>query len=212
VYHERLIRSSDVAVIVNVKYITYDFIMKFIPTEIPEVVLIIPDVYEDDRGYFFETYRDDLIEAHIGRINFIQDNESKSKYGVIRGLHYQLPPYAQSKLVRVISGEVLDVALDIRKDSKSYGKYVIKQLSEENRHQLYIPKGFAHGFAVLSKEAVACYKVDAPYASEYEGGIRYNDPQVDISWGINIEDVSVSEKDMTAPFLLDARVFGGVSK
>jgi len=184
--------------------------MKFTQTKIPEVVLVQPMVYKDDRGYFFESYREDLVTKHLGDIDFIQDNESKSRYGVVRGLHYQLPPYAQSKLVRVISGEILDVALDIRRNSATYGKYVVVSLSEHNKHQLFIPKGFAHGFSVLSKEAVVSYKVDARYDGECERCVRYDDPELNIPWGIEERDIMLSAKDRQAPHLSEAKVFEGV--
>ena len=141
--------------------------MNFIQTEIPEVIIIEPKVFGDSRGYFLESFNKKEFERNIGKIDFVQDNESKSTYGVLRGLHYQLPPFAQSKLVRVIKGEVLDVAVDIRKGSPTFGKHVAVELSEENKKQLFIPRGFAHGFLTLSKEAIFTYKVDNYYAPDY---------------------------------------------
>ncbi len=181
--------------------------MKFIKTDIPEVVIIEPKVFGDDRGYFMETFRQDLFEKNIRKINFIQDNESKSKRGVFRGLHYQLPPFAQSKLVRVIKGKVLDVAVDIRKNSPTFGKYVAVELSEENKRQLFIPRGFAHGFLVLSDEAIFTYKVDNYYAPEYDRNIRFDDPDININWNFPKEEIIASDKDKNAPFLKDAEIF-----
>jgi len=181
--------------------------MKFIKTEIPEVVIIEPKVFGDDRGYFMETFRQDLFEKNIRKVNFIQDNESKSKKGVLRGLHYQLPPFAQSKLVRVIKGSVIDVAVDIRKNSPTFGKYVAVELSEENKRQLFIPRGFAHGFLVTSDEAIFTYKVDNYYSPTHDRGIRFDDSDIDIDWNFPKEEILVSDKDKNAPFLKDAEVF-----
>jgi len=181
--------------------------MKFIKTEIPEVVIIEPKVFGDDRGYFMETFRQDLFEKNVRKINFIQDNESKSKKGVLRGLHYQLSPFAQSKLVRVIKGSVIDVAVDIRKNSPSFGKYVAVELSEDNKRQLFIPRGFAHGFLVTSEEAIFTYKVDNYYAPKYDRSIRFDDPDIDINWNFEKEEILVSDKDKNAPFLKDAEIF-----
>jgi len=181
--------------------------MKFIKTKIPDVVIIEPKVFGDDRGYFMETFRQDLFEKNVRKINFVQDNESKSKRGVLRGLHYQLPPFAQSKLVRVIKGSVIDVAVDIRKGSPTFGKYVAVELSEENKRQLFIPRGFAHGFLVTSDEAIFTYKVDNYYAPKYDRSIRFNDPDIDINWNFPKEEILVSDKDKNAPFLKDAEVF-----
>ena len=181
--------------------------MKFIKTEIPEVVIIEPKVFGDERGYFMESYRKDLFDKNVREINFIQDNESKSKKGVLRGLHYQLPPFAQSKLVRVIKGKVLDVAVDIRKNSPTFGKYIAVELSEENKRQLFIPRGFAHGFLVLSDEAIFTYKVDNYYAPEYDRGIRFDDPDIGIDWNFPKEEIIVSDKDRNAPLLKDAEIF-----
>ena len=181
--------------------------MKFIKIELPEVIIIEPKVFGDERGYFMETFRQDLFEKNVRKINFIQDNESKSKRGVLRGLHYQLPPFAQSKLVRVIKGKVLDVAVDIRKGSPTFGKYVAVELSEENKRQLFIPRGFAHGFLVLSDEVIFTYKVDNYYAPEYDRSIRFDDPDININWNFLKEEILISDKDKNAPFLKDAEIF-----
>ncbi len=181
--------------------------MKFIKTKILEVIIIEPKVFADERGYFMETFRQDLFEKNIGNINFIQENESKSKRGVLRGLHYQLSPFAQSKLVRVIKGKVLDVAVDIRKVSSTFGKYVAVELSEDNKKQLLIPRGFAHGFLVLSDEAIFSYKVDNYYAPEYDRAIRFDDPYININWNFPKEKILVSDKDKNAPYLKDTEIF-----
>jgi dTDP-4-dehydrorhamnose 3,5-epimerase len=177
--------------------------MDIIGTQIPEVVVVKPQVFGDRRGYFVETFRYDAFAANIESINFIQDNESKSAYGVLRGLHYQLPPYAQSKLVRAVSGRILDVAVDIRPESPTFGRHAAVELSEENKHQLFIPRGFAHGFVVLSQEAVVAYKVDAYYAPEHERGIRFDDPDLGIDWILPQEDIRVSDKDRRWPWFGD---------
>jgi len=170
--------------------------MKFTPQSIPEVILIKPKVYVDDRGYFSETFRQDLFEDAIGyKVNFIQDNESRSKKGVLRGLHYQLPPYSQAKLVRVIEGSVLDVAVDVRKSSPTFGKHVAVELTSTNNHQLFIPHGFAHGFIVLSDNATFTYKVDNYYAPKYDRGIAFNDPKLDIDWRLTTKEFQLSDKD-----------------
>ena len=181
--------------------------MNFIEPDIKGVFIIEPKVFADSRGYFMESYRQSDFEKHIGKIDFVQDNESKSSYGVLRGLHYQLPPHAQSKLVRVIKGSVLDVAIDIRKSSPTFGKHVAVELSEENKRQLFIPRGFAHGFLVLSKEAIFTYKVDSLYAPQSEGSIVYNDPTIGIDWGIPVDDIILSAKDMDASLLEKAVLF-----
>ena len=171
--------------------------MKFSRAEIPDIIIIEPDVFTDERGYFFESFKQDELNDYLGfNINFCQDNESESSYGVLRGLHYQINPYAQSKLVRVIKGRVLDVSVDIRLGSPTYGKHVAVELSEENKLQLFIPKGFAHGFVVLSETAIFCYKVDNYYDKESDRGIAYNDPNLRINWRINIEDLKISDKDI----------------
>ncbi len=181
--------------------------MDFIPQHIPEVILIKPKVYGDERGYFVETFRDDLFNKFVKGIRFIQDNESKSKFGTLRGLHYQLPPFAQSKLVRVVDGMVLDIAVDIRKKSSTFGKYVVAELSGENKQQLFIPKGFAHGFLVLSESATFCYKVDNIYSKERERGIAYNDPDLNIDWKLSADKLLLSDKDQNGRLLKDADCF-----
>lgn len=171
--------------------------MKFFNTEIPDVYIFQNDKYKDERGYFSETFRQNEFNNFLGKnIKFCQENESFSKYGTIRGLHYQKEPFAQSKLVRVVSGEILDVALDIRPNSKYYKKFVAVKLSSENGKQLFIPKGFAHGFSVLSKSAHVIYKVDNYYNKESEQGFLYNDESINIDWQIPKKDIIVSEKDL----------------
>lgn len=176
--------------------------MKFIAQSIPDVLLIQPQVHGDDRGYFVETFRQDSFEKAVGHIvDFVQDNESKSVQGVLRGLHYQTPPYAQSKLVRVISGSVLDIAVDIRIASPTYGQHVAVELSDKNKHQLFIPRGFAHGFVVLSEEAVFSYKVDNYYAPECDRGLAFDDPKLNIDWQLCKDRLQLSEKDRKQPLL-----------
>ena len=182
----------------------FSIIMKVIETEIEGVFILEPRVFGDDRGYFFESFSLKHFEEKVSTTVFVQDNESKSKYGVLRGLHYQLPPYTQAKLVRVVKGRVLDVAVDIRKGSPTFGKYVAVELSEENKLQFFLPKGFAHGFAVLSEEAIFQYKCDEYYAPDYEGAICYDDPDLGIDWKLPLEDVILSEKDKKHPRLRDA--------
>ena len=180
--------------------------MKFIPQSIPEVILIEPTVHGDDRGYFVETFRQDLFEETLGyKVNFIQDNESKSTKGVLRGLHYQLPPYMQAKLVRVIEGSVLDVAIDIRKSSHTFGQHASVELTGENKYQLFIPHGFAHGFVVLSDSATFSYKVDNYFAPMYDRGIAFNDAQLKIDWQLSAEELQLSDKDKAHPSLANAR-------
>lgn len=183
--------------------------MEYLKTEIEGVYVLEPRVFRDARGYFFESWRQADFDQHIGRhVEFIQDNESKSSYGVLRGLHYQKGEYSQAKLVRVIRGRVLDVAVDIRKSSPTFGKYVAVELSEDNKRQLFIPRGFAHGFMVLSDEAVFTYKVDNVYAPQHEASIRWNDKDIHIEWPISADDVFTSEKDLLkATSLKDAEVF-----
>ena len=178
--------------------------MKVIETEIKGVFILEPRVFGDDRGYFFESFSLKHFEEKVSKTVFVQDNESKSKYGVLRGLHYQLPPYTQAKLVRVVKGRVLDVAVDIRKGSPTFGKYVAVELSEENKLQFFLPKGFAHGFAVLSEEAIFQYKCDEYYAPDYEGAICFDDPDLGIDWRLPLEDIILSEKDKKHPRLRDA--------
>jgi dTDP-4-dehydrorhamnose 3,5-epimerase len=180
-------------------------IMIYKKTEIAGVWILEPKVFDDSRGYFMETYKEPEFEQYIGRVHFMQDNESCSTQGVLRGLHYQMEPYAQSKLVRVIYGKVFDIAVDIRKGSPTFGKYIAVELSGENRRQLFMPKGFAHGFYVMSEMAVFIYKVDNPYAPAYERGIRFNDPTIDVDWRLFPENkINTSEKDRNAPLLSDA--------
>lgn len=169
--------------------------MEIIYTSIEGLVIIQPKVFEDERGYFMESYKENFIIENFPDIHFIQDNESKSSYGVLRGLHFQKPPFEQTKLVRVINGEVLDVAVDLRKNSSTYGQWESFVLSGQNKKQLLIPKGFGHGFVVLSKEATFSYKVDNYYAPEYDSGIYYKDPTLGIDWMLNSKDIIISEKD-----------------
>ncbi len=176
--------------------------MEFIKKSIPEIILIKPKVFGDERGYFTETFRQDKFEAAVGHpVNFIQDNESKSSKGVLRGLHFQLPPFAQSKLVRVIDGKVLDVAVDIRQGSPTFGQYVTAELSAENKHQLFVPRGFAHGFVVLSDTAVFAYKVDNYYSPECDRGLAFDEPSLNIDWQIASSELKLSEKDQKQPNL-----------
>ena len=177
--------------------------MNVINTDIQGVVIIEPKVFGDHRGYFFESFSEKDFAEAVGEVKFVQDNESKSSYGVLRGLHFQKPPHAQAKLVRVVKGRVLDVAVDLRKGSPTFGKHVAVELTEENHRQLFIPRGFAHGFAVLSDEAVFQYKCDNYYAPQSEGSVLWNDPDIGIEWGIPSEDVMLSEKDRNAPLLKD---------
>lgn len=178
--------------------------MKVLTTAIDGVFIIEPRVFGDSRGYFFESYNACDFKAQTGLdINFVQDNESSSHFGVVRGLHFQLPPFTQSKLLRCVRGRVLDVAVDIRKNSPTYGKYVTCELSEENHRQFFVPKGFAHGFCVLSENAVFQYKCDEFYHPEAEGAIAWNDPDLKISWPINPDEIELSEKDKHHPFLKD---------
>ena len=182
--------------------------MEFIEQKIKGVWVIEPKVFGDARGNFFESFRQEEFDKHIGHhVEFIQDNESKSSYGVLRGLHYQKGEFAQAKLVRVVKGCVLDVAVDIRKSSPTFGQYVAVELSEDNKKQLYIPRGFAHGFVVKSPEAIFCYKVDNVYAPQAEAGIVFNDPTINVEWGVPEKDVLLSAKDTVSPKLLDAEVF-----
>lgn len=178
--------------------------MKFIPQAIPEIMLVEPKVNGDQRGYFIETFRQDKLEKVLGhKVDFVQDNESKSTKGVLRGLHFQLPPFSQSKLVRVIEGEVLDIAVDIRKGSPSYGQQVAVVLNDENKNQLFVPRGFAHGFVVLSDTAIFSYKVDNYYAPECDRGLAFNAPELDIDWKLSADQLKLSEKDQKQPNLVD---------
>lgn len=182
--------------------------MNYIQAAIEGVWIIEPKVFNDQRGYFFEAWKQAEFDEHIGRhVSFIQDNESKSSYGVLRGLHYQKGEFSQAKLVRVIKGRVLDVAVDIRKSSSTFGKYVAVELSEENKRQFFIPRGFAHGFLVLSDEAIFTYKVDNVYAPQAEASIRWNDETIGIDWPIDAKDVLTSEKDLKACSIQEAELF-----
>ena len=178
--------------------------MKVIKTDIEDVVIIEPDVFGDARGYFFESYSQKKFDEQVRPVKFVQDNESKSKYGVLRGLHFQKGKHAQSKLVRVVKGRVLDVAVDIRKGSPTFGKYVAVELTEDNHRQLFVPRGFAHGFSVLSEEAIFQYKCDNLYAPQSEGAIAWNDPEIGIDWLLPAEDVLLSAKDAAHPMLKDS--------
>ena len=178
--------------------------MEVIKTAIDGVVIIEPRIFADDRGYFFESFSERDFNAQVRTVHFVQDNESMSSYGVMRGLHFQRPPYAQSKLVRCVKGAVLDVAVDIRKGSPTYGQHVAVELTEDNKRQFFIPRGFAHGFAVLSDEATFQYKCDNPYAPESEGAIAWNDPSLGIDWRLAPEDVVLSPKDSAHPLLSEA--------
>ena len=175
--------------------------MNIVETEIKGVFIIEPKVFGDNRGYFFESFSQREFESVIGPVTFVQDNQSKSSYGVVRGLHFQKPPHAQAKLVRVVKGKVLDVAVDLRKDSPTFGKYVAVELSDENHRQVFIPKGFAHGFSVLSEEAVFQYKCDEYYAPESEAAIAWDDQDLNIDWKVPTEDVVLSAKDRNHPTL-----------
>ena len=181
--------------------------MEYRKTEIDGVYILEPRVFNDARGYFFEAWKKEEFEEHVGKVDFIQDNESKSSYGVLRGLHYQKGNYSQAKLVRVIKGKVLDVAVDIRKSSPTFGKHVMVELSDENKRQFFIPRGFAHGFLVLSDEAVFTYKVDNIYVPQHEASIRWNDEEINIQWPIDIKDVVTSEKVLKACSLKNAELF-----
>lgn len=176
-----------------------------LPSDIPGLLILEPKVFGDARGYFLESWSQRDFDAAVRPIRFVQDNESKSRYGVLRGLHYQKGVYAQSKLVRVVSGRVLDVALDIRVGSPTFGRHVACELSGENHRQLFIPRGFAHGFSVLSEEAVFQYKCDNPYVPSAEGAIAWNDPALGIDWGLPEADILLSEKDRNHPLLSQAQ-------
>ena len=177
--------------------------MKVIKTEIEGVFIIEPDVFGDNRGYFFESFNKKQFEEAVGHVNFVQDNESKSSYGVVRGLHFQKGRHSQAKLVRVVKGAVLDVAVDLRKDSPTYGKHVAVELTGDNHRQFFIPRGFAHGFSVLSEEAIFQYKCDNYYCPASEGAIAWDDPDLGIDWRIPKEDVVLSAKDSHHPRLCE---------
>ena len=177
--------------------------MEIIKTQIEGVLIIEPRLFKDERGYFFESFNQKEFEDKICKTTFVQDNESKSTYGVVRGLHFQKPPFAQSKLVRVVKGSVLDVAVDIRKDSPTFGQHVAVELTEDNHRQFFIPRGFAHGFSVLSKEVIFQYKCDNFYATQSEGAIAWDDPNLGIDWRISIDEILLSEKDKSHPRLAE---------
>ncbi|MGN0280705.1 MAG: dTDP-4-dehydrorhamnose 3,5-epimerase [Prevotella sp.] len=181
--------------------------MEYIETEIKGVFIVQPKVFLDQRGYFFEAWKKEEFQKHAGNVEFVQDNESKSTYGVLRGLHYQKGDAAQAKLVRVIKGTVVDVAVDLRRDSDTFGKHVMVELSEANKRQLFIPRGFAHGFLVLSDEAIFTYKVDNVYAPQAEASIRFDDPELAIEWPIDMDKVQTSEKDLHGVAFSDADCF-----
>lgn len=181
--------------------------MRYIKTKLDGVVILEPRVIKDNRGYFFESFRQDDFEANVSKTTFVQDNESKSSYGVLRGLHFQKPPYTQAKLIQVVKGKVWDVAVDIRKSSPTFGQYVGAELSAANHLMMFIPKSFAHGFVVLSKEVVFQYKCDSYYNPQSEGAIAWNDPDLAIDWKVPVKDIILSEKDKKHPLLKDAWVF-----
>jgi len=172
-----------------------------IKTNIDDVLIFRPEPFLDHRGYLFESFNKSFYEKHLPRVDFVQDNESKSNFGILRGFHFQSPPYEQAKLVRVIQGEIQDVALDIREESKTYLEYVSVILSDKNRKQLYIPRGFAHAFLVLSKQAVVSYKIDNIFNENSYSGIRYDDPSLDIEWKIEKDKIVVSDKDSNHPYI-----------
>lgn len=178
--------------------------MKVIKTDIEDVVILQPALFGDERGYFMESWSQPRFNELVREVHFVQDNESKSRYGVLRGLHYQKGKYAQSKLVRVVKGRVLDVAVDIRRGSPTFGRYVAVELTEDNHYQLFVPRGFAHGFSVLSQEAVFQYKCDNLYSPQNEGAIAWNDPEIGIDWRLKPEDVILSAKDAAHPTLAEA--------
>ncbi|ATA72507.1 dTDP-4-dehydrorhamnose 3,5-epimerase [Capnocytophaga canis] len=177
--------------------------MTIIQTEIKDVIIIEPEIFGDERGYFFESFSQEKFVEQVCKTTFVQDNESKSRYGVVRGLHFQKPPFSQSKLVRVVVGKVLDVAVDIRKGSSTFGKHVAVELSAENKRQLFVPRGFAHGFAVLSEEVIFQYKCDNYYNPKEEGSVLWNDPALQIDWKIPHQNIILSQKDKESPLLKD---------
>ncbi len=181
--------------------------MNVIQTSIPEVLIIEPKVFYDQRGYFMESFSAKVFEEKVFNTRFVQDNESKSSYGVLRGLHYQLPPFVQSKLVRVLSGRVLDVAVDIRKGSPTFGKYISAELTDANKLTMFIPRGFAHGFVVLSEECTFQYKCDNYYSPQHEGSIKWDDLSINVDWRIPESDILLSEKDKNHPSLMSAQLF-----
>lgn len=181
--------------------------MNYISTTIEGVWILEPKVFLDARGYFFETFKKEEFEKHIGKIDFIQENESMSSIGVLRGLHYQKGEFSQAKLVRVIKGKVFDVAVDIRRHSSTFGQYVGVELSEENKRQLFIPRGFAHGFLVLSDQTIFTYKVDNVYAPQAEASIRFDDPDIAINWNMDKKQMLLSKKDLDAVWLHNAEIY-----
>ena len=181
--------------------------MKYIKADIEGVYVIEPTVFDDARGYFFEAWKQAEFNEHVGKVDFIQDNESKSSYGVLRGLHYQKGNTSQAKLVRVIKGKVLDVAVDIRKSSPTFGKHIRVEGSDANKRQLFIPRGVAHCFLVMRDDAIFTYKVDNPYSPKTEAGIRWNDPDLAIEWPVDLSTVQTSEKDLKQPFFKEAELF-----
>ena len=174
--------------------------MEILKTSIEDLLVLQPIIFQDQRGYFMEAYKETFIKENFSDIHFIQDNESRSSYGVLRGLHFQKPPYEQTKLVRVIEGQVLDVAVDLRLKSATYGKWESVILSGDNKKQFLIPKGFAHGFVILSEYAIFSYKVDNPYSPNHEEGIRYDNPKLNIDWKINNKDIILSDRDKKLKF------------
>ncbi len=181
--------------------------MNVIPTKIPEVKILEPRLWGDERGYFFESWNREILATFEIECDFIQDNESKSKFGVLRGLHFQAVPYTQAKLVRVIQGTVVDIALDIRRGAPTFGQYVAVELSGTNKRQLFVPRGFAHGFAVLSEEAIFAYKCDNKYMPSHERGIAFDDPSLKIDWRINPDEFIISDKDTRNPHFVEAELF-----
>ncbi|MDD3945196.1 MAG: dTDP-4-dehydrorhamnose 3,5-epimerase [Bacteroidales bacterium] len=181
--------------------------MNFIPTEIPGVIIIEPKVFYDPRGYFYESYKKEIFDSKIGIFDVVQENESKSTYGVLRGIHFQKGDNAQAKLVRVLKGKVMDVAVDLRRSSPTFTKYVMVELSNENKRQLIVPRGFGHAYLVLSDEAVFTYKVDNAYAPQAEGSVLFSDPILNIKWPLAKEKMTLSDKDIYAPLLENADLF-----
>lgn len=181
--------------------------MPFIPTDFPGLIVYEPKIHEDDRGYFYESYNQKTFEAGGISTQFVQDNQARSAYGVLRGLHYQIGSFAQAKLVRVIQGEVLDVVVDLRSHSPTYGKWYSIRLSAQNKRQFFVPRGFAHGYLVLSETAEFFYKCDNFYSREHEGGLRFDDPQLGIDWEIDLSKVILSEKDKKLPIFGQHRAF-----
>ena len=177
--------------------------MEFAKTSLDDLIIIKPEIKQDDRGYFFESYVDNKFSHNVLQTKFVQENESRSKINVLRGLHFQKTPYAQAKLIKCIKGEILDVAVDLRKNSKTFGMHNKTILSSKNKHQLFIPEGFAHGFLVLSKYAIITYKVNNYYNPDAEAGIKWNDPDLGIKWGVNEKQILISEKDNSLPYLKD---------